>query len=500
MRRSVLAALFGAAACVGALVVTEPPGPGLDPDAMSYLGSAEALVRQGSLRIPMATWDDPDSTSALTLFPPAFPLLIAVPVALGAPAVQAARGVEAAAAFGTVALVVWMVAAAAGPGAGALAGTLLLATPAMALVHVPVLSEPLCFALLALTLALMATTRHPLAYGAAAAAAGLVRYAALSAVGAALLWAFGLRGPLRDRLRRAALAALPAFVLEGAWALRTFRPGAGHRVLVRGALGRSLGELRGTLAGWLAPAGGSSLLAAATALLVGAAAVWLVLRTVGRLRTGSSGSEGRLLQAAGLLAACYAAEVLASRVLFFDNIPFDYRILSPLLLLAELAVAVCVGVAWKTWTPWARRGVAAAIGLWLVASAVSSVRTASIARDGGWGYASDEWRRSPLAGWLRSEGRAYEIFSNDPAALYFVDHRPSRGLPPAPTPQVATAFGRALAARKGALVRFPEDYDEMAAPDSLATRLGLRRVAEFPDGVVWVPDRTVSALSVSRRR
>ena len=130
VKRSVLAALFGAAACYGVLAITEPPGPGLDPDSMSYLGAAESLVRQGSLRIPMAEWSDPDSTSALRHFPPGFPIAIAIPVALGARPEQAARGVEAVSAFATVALAVWIVAAVAGSGAGALAGAALLATPA----------------------------------------------------------------------------------------------------------------------------------------------------------------------------------------------------------------------------------------------------------------------------------------------------------------------------------------------------------------------------------
>jgi hypothetical protein len=73
VRRSVSAVLLGAVACYGVLAMTEPPGPGLDPDTMSYLGAAESLARHGTLRIPAADWWDADSTEALGISLPASP-------------------------------------------------------------------------------------------------------------------------------------------------------------------------------------------------------------------------------------------------------------------------------------------------------------------------------------------------------------------------------------------------------------------------------------------
>src|SRR5919201_902751 len=96
----------GVAAFALVLVVTEPPGPGLDPDAASYLGAAESLARHGTLRIPLASWASPDTTSPLVHFPPGLPIVVALPVALGMPAVQGARLVNEAAAFVTAAAIV----------------------------------------------------------------------------------------------------------------------------------------------------------------------------------------------------------------------------------------------------------------------------------------------------------------------------------------------------------------------------------------------------------
>ncbi len=488
VRRSVLAALFGAAACVGVVIITEPPGPGLDPDSMSYLGAAESLARHGSLRIPMADWSDPDSTSALRHFPPGFPIVTALPVVLGAEPGQAARGVEALSAFATVALVVWMVAAVAGSGAGALAGLALLVTPALVLDHVRVLSEPLCLALLAATLALMVFSKRPLLYGVAAAAAGLVRYAAVPAGGAAVLWAFGRHGPLRERVRRAVLAALPTALLSAAVMLRSvLESGTARTITLHADLGPTLRELGATLMTWLAPLVPAGWGAALLAVLVAGAGVAVLLdASSGRPGRPERGSPARsLLSAAALLAACYAAFVLVSRVFVYDNIPFDDRMLSPAILLAVIVVATPLGGAWRAWARPVRGAAAALASAWLAASAGATFRAVEDARDGGWGYASDAWRDSRLVAWLQADGRGFEIFSNDPAAVYFATHRPSRELPTDPTPEEVADFGRAIGAQKSVIVGFPSYYDRMTSPDSLARRLGLRKLAEFADGNVW---------------
>jgi hypothetical protein len=492
VRRSALAALFGAVACYGVLAMTEPPGPGLDPDSMSYLGAAESLVRQGTLRIPAAHWADADSTSPLGHFPPGFSLAIAAPLALGAPPEQAARAVLALAGFATLALAVWLVATVSGLAAGAVAGVLLLVTSALALDHVRVLSEPLCLSFLAATLTLMVCSKRPLVYGTAAAAAGIVRYAAVSATGAAVLWALGCDGSLRERVRRAVLAAAPGIVLQALWVLRTEAESGSVRSFgLRSDLGPTLRELGVTLGAWLAPSVPGWFARSLIGLAVGVGVAVLLLtarRADARFTARTRPSPlARLFSAAGLLAACYAAMVLFSRLFVDEGIPFDDRLLSPLFLLAEIAVAAALGVRWRVWSRRARAGGALVGALWLGASAWATAHAIRDANEGGWGYSSDEWRGSGLGRWLRTEGRNTQIYSNNPAAAYFLTHRPSRDLPSTLDPESVHAFGSVLHERGGVVVRFPYDFEPVAAPDSIAARLGLVRLAGFPDGVVWGP-------------
>jgi hypothetical protein len=489
VRRSLVAALTGAVACGGVLAITEPPGPGLDPDSMSYVGAAESLARHHALRIPAGSWSDADSTAALGHFPPGFPLAIALPVMLGAPPVQAARGVEAAAAFATVALAAWLVGTAAGAGAGLLAGAVFLVTPSFAFDHWQVVSEPLCIALLVATLVLMVTSRRPWTYGLAAAAAGMVRYAAFASTGAVAVWAYGVSGGRAERLRRAAVAAAPSILAQSVWWLRTAaEKGEVRHFGLRGAWGPTLRELGGTLGTWLAPSVPSAWLAAPVAAAVGAFALFVIVRAARAdeaAATEPAVTPRRVVGAAALLMAVYAALVLFSRLFVDLTIPLDLRLLSPFIVLAQVGAVTAFGAAWRGWRRGVRVTAALVWTLWLAGSAHASVVAVRDALDGGWGYAGDEWRTSRLGEYLRTEARAAAIFSNNTATAYFVTGRPSRDVPGSLDQDSVVAFGRVLRERRGVLVRFPFDLRSGAPPDSLANRLGLIEMARFPDGVVW---------------
>jgi hypothetical protein len=270
--RWTLPASCAAVACVAVLWITRPPGPGLDPDAMSYLGAAESLASHGTLRVPTGSWNDPDGWSPLAHFPAGFSLVLAGPIALGADPVQAARGVEALAAAATAGLLVWLVMVVAGPRAAALAGVSSLVTPGLALDHLRVLSEPLFLALLAWTLLVMVRRPdRPLWYGVVAALAAGVRYAGVALGGAAVLWALSRPAPLRRRLWSALLAGTPTAVVQAAWTLRADVESAQVRSFgLKSGLGPTFREGWDTLSGWLAPGLGQSVLRATVAL-----AVWM---------------------------------------------------------------------------------------------------------------------------------------------------------------------------------------------------------------------------------
>jgi len=151
--------LLGIVAFALVLEITVPPGPGLDPDALAYMGSAESFARLGEFRAPTARWWSTDSTAALAHFPPGYATALAAPVKLGMDPMQGARLVQALCAFVIVTTLVLLVSEATAPVAAVLLATALFSMASMHEVHVSVLSEPLFLALL--VLALFAMVRHP---------------------------------------------------------------------------------------------------------------------------------------------------------------------------------------------------------------------------------------------------------------------------------------------------------------------------------------------------
>ncbi|MFI5236149.1 MAG: hypothetical protein ACHQXA_10595, partial [Gemmatimonadales bacterium] len=102
--RQILPPIAGLVAGLLAFAITGPGGPALAPDSMSYLGAAQSLAQHRTLRVPLSDWNDADSTAALTDYAPGFPIVLAAPIALGAPPVPAARYVQALAAGLTTAI------------------------------------------------------------------------------------------------------------------------------------------------------------------------------------------------------------------------------------------------------------------------------------------------------------------------------------------------------------------------------------------------------------
>src|SRR5258708_25756981 len=94
LTRLVLALLLGVVAFTLVIIITEDPGPGLDPDAQAYLGAAESLAWKGSYWIPSAKWTSPDSTEALAHFPPGSSTVLALPTPFGIAPPRGARRIH----------------------------------------------------------------------------------------------------------------------------------------------------------------------------------------------------------------------------------------------------------------------------------------------------------------------------------------------------------------------------------------------------------------------
>ena len=489
--RILLSLLAGATAFWLALAVTEPLGPGLDPDAMAYTYAAGTLAHGGVLRDVRDDWVSADSTRPLTRWPPGFSAAIALPVAAGASPVQGARLVMAAAAFAALATLVWVVSGAAGFGAGVVLAVALLVTPAMAIVHESVLSEPLFLAALAVTLALMARARPaPLLEGMAAAAASLVRYAGLSAIGAVCAWELLREGAMRDRVRRSALAALPGILANAWWWGRAAH--AGGRAAVRhfslyGQIGPTLAEGGGTLIAWAGP----GLWRPWDVIVPVAIALALMLWHGNRpLASGAgrapSAERRRVLVASGLLILAYWALVLAARVLADPDIPLDERIMSPALLLLTVWVVTITASTWQE-APRAWRAAAGIAGAaWCAGSLAVTRGTVRYALETGNDYADICWTGSPVTAWVRAHGDGHALVSNANVAIYFHTGRLARVMPDEMRADSFKVFTDTLAARRAYVVL----YDQSCAvtieqPDSLVQALGLVPVVRLRTGSIW---------------
>jgi hypothetical protein len=499
------AALLGAVAFALTLIITDPPGPGLDPDALAYMGAAESVVAHGTYQIPTAQWTSADSTAPLAHFPPGYSTVLALPVLLGMTPPQAARLVEATAAFITVFTLVLLVSAAASQLAGILLVVALFAMTSMHEVHASVLSEPLYLACTVLVLAAMIfAPDRPLRAGIPAAVGVMTRYAGASLVGAVALWAFLQRGTWAQRIRRAVLALLPALVLQGMWVVRTRVAAAAgaeeiRKFAIYGNLRPTLAQGGATLVAWLIPDATASTepipyrarLAVAAgfalAVLMGIG-IWRAWRAARAHDSERALLTWRLFNASALLLVCYLAVVGLSRLVADPEIPLDERILAPALLLLMTMVATALAVWWQdTRLVIARIAVCGALLGWWLAAAEATHAEAHYALDWGSDFAGQQWRYSELLDWTRHEGARSTLYSNWPAAVYFYLHRPARTLPKKRDARTLAAFADTVRVRNGRVLLFDVQTSEYAPADSLLKLRGLRTLARVHDGVVLGP-------------
>ncbi len=198
----------------------------------------------------------------------------------------------------------------------------------------------------------------------------------------------------------------------------------------------------------------------------------------------------RLVGAATLLAACQAALILVTRLVADEGTPFDWRILSPIMLLVALGVAASLGAAWRTWGRGVRVLASALVLAWFAGSARLVALDVEALGSDGWGYAGEEFQQSDLTAWLRRDGARYRIFSNHPPTVYALAHRHSRLLPATgdsgQVARLAAVIGRA----PSAVIWFADPRLPALPEESLVPRARLQRVGSFDIGTVWVtPDR-----------
>jgi hypothetical protein len=493
------AILAGLVAFILVLTVTDPPGPGLDPDALQYLGAAASLASSGEYSVPMDGWASADSTEPLTHFPPGYPTALAVPVRLGMEPAQAARLVDATAAFVMFSTVVMLVSVATSPIAGTAIAVALFGMTSMYTVHASVLSEPLYLACMALVLAAMVLAPdRPLRAGIPAAIAVMTRYAGLSIVGAVGLWALAQPGRWTDRIRRAAIAVAPAFALQVIWVLRTRLVAEVkdiRTIAIYGKWANSLAQAGLTFMMWLVPdpAADTEPLAHRALLSIAAFIALAALTAIGfwhmqrseRDTPTAERTATRLVQATTLLLLCYAGLVGASRLFADPGIPFDERIFAPALLSLMILGAIGLSFWWRgTRLIVAHVVVALALVSWWYAG-VSTIRvSAHFAMTWGSDFAGQQWQDSEVLAWARREGTHSPLYSNWPAAVFFYLHRPSHELPYLKEARNLKAFGDTVRARGGHVLLFNVKSQDYVANALLIKTSGLDIIEELNDG--WI--------------
>jgi hypothetical protein len=188
------------------------------------------------------------------------------------------------------------------------------------------------------------------------------------------------------------------------------------------------------------------------------------------------------------MALWYLIVICASRLLVGGTIPFDWRILAPLIVLFEAMTVVSVAHWWRAYHRPMHVAILLAALVWCAASLAVAGEDAVEAVTDGWDFAASQWRESPSLTWVREHGEGHTLYSNWPPAVYFYANRIARQLPDSDEVRHDLPnFAEALRASNGVIVGFDEKSPDVVAPDSLAKILGLHPIARLSDGTIWGP-------------
>jgi len=169
----------------------------------------------------------------------------------------------------------------------------------------------------------------------------------------------------------------------------------------------------------------------------------------------------------------------------------------------DLAIVAALALWWRTTR---RHAIAiAAVVAWVVASGKATADVVHVGRTVGFYHSTRENVDAPLWRWVRDSTptRPEALFTNDNADVYFMSHRPSRGLPLVFDADTARALAAALGRQPALIVwsagytesvLFPELLPQATTVQKLEATLPLRRIAVFPQGIVWKYDPALDTL------
>jgi hypothetical protein len=213
--------------------------------------------------------------------------------------------------------------------------------------------------------------------------------------------------------------------------------------------------------------------------------------------TSSTSDALRLIAAATLLLVCYLGLLVLSRLIADPGIPFDERILAPVIVLCTTIAATGLALWWNSTRAELPKIalVGALLAWWLGAASVTWIEASYVM---AWGsdFAADQWHRSELLEWGRAHGRGHPLYSNWPVVAYFYLGRPARDVPRLNEGDSTRAFVDSVRAHDARVLVFNVPGVEYMTVDSLARMPGLREIARVHDGAVFaaVPRDATPAL------
>jgi 4-amino-4-deoxy-L-arabinose transferase-like glycosyltransferase len=481
--------------------------PGLSPDSLKYLLLAHSL----SSGLGFQLFGEP-----MTQYPPGYPALLALVGAVGASSLARASMLQAAV-FSINAVLVAAAATRGGKGtswAGPVAVVLFVASPGILTLHAMVWSEP-AFIALALGTAILLSERLAgagrwalIGAGVCLALALLMRYAGIALVPAAvatvLLWK---RTPLRARMADAAgLAAMALAPLAVCLARNAI--GAGSSTSREWAFHPNsfddLSQLVQTstqvwgvdvYSGWVVLA----LLPLASWAIAGGRLAWAVSRRGwGREDPSAANALEGFLVLAG---ASYAGLLVISICFLVADMPFDSRLLSPLLVFGVVLVAALPARLGTAATRRASFAVLIAVAALGGANIGRSIDEAARIHNEGVGFDSRYWRESPALAAMRRLPPGTVVFTNGPEVVAFMADHEARSIPAwadSMSLKERPGFARELSAfctavKQGAVVLYLEGVNwrwEVPTEEDLRARCPLEAVAVFPDGTLYAAGRT----------
>ena len=446
--RAVLTCGAPALIAAGLIFYATAVAVGVTPDSVVYLDAAAHLARgEGYTGFKIGA----PGPGPVTHYPPLYPLVLSLGLSLGLAPLEAARFINAALFAANTLLIGLAIFRATGSTKSSFLGAFLAATSiALIEIHSAAWSEPL-FLFLALcglfltSSALEKNDRRALVLGALAlGGAWLTRYVGAVLVATAVLGHMFIgRKPLGRRLTDAAGAAVLASLPMGLWFLRNlfaadqpidrpleFTPLSFDQL-------RSLVLIAGS---WLFPGTDRVAflphqdLAVAIALLLALAGLiigWRMSDDHPETPPGQSAPGGAIPALFFLSAFLYVAFLLFSIAFFDSRTPIDQRTLAPVF--AALLIAA-IAVLTRLWRrsgerPFIRRGLPALALFIGFAYAGAAIVTCRYLHENGRGFAGKEWRYERIFARLRGLDPNLWIYSNHPAAVFFLTGRQASDIP-----------------------------------------------------------------------